>query len=100
MLSKLYNIAGNVYTLEVEELKTSLFLNLNKIFLRKAVEYLDDESIDSEVEVPIDRFLLPKPVFNLLEARVKAFNNMAQVLLKYSNFSFNIVSRAILKSIN
>jgi len=49
---------------------------------RKAVEYLDDESIDSEVEVPIDRFLLPKPVFNLLEARVKAFNNMAQAQMK------------------
>lgn len=51
---------------------------------RKAVEYLDDESIDSEVEVPIDRFLLPRPVFNLLEARVKAFNNMAQAQMKLS----------------
>jgi len=59
---------------------------------RKAVEYLDDESIDSEVEVPIDRFLLPRPVFNLLECRVKAFNNMAQAQMKLSAWDSALAS--------
>ena len=46
---------------------------------RKAVEYLDDEKIEADMEVPIDRFLLPKELQDLLEDRVKTLNNMAQV---------------------
>jgi hypothetical protein len=33
----------------------------------------------SIVQAPIDRFLLPKELQELLEDRVKTYNNMAQV---------------------
>jgi hypothetical protein len=33
----------------------------------------------STVQAPIDRFLLPKELQELLEDRVKTYNNMAQV---------------------
>jgi len=59
---------------------------------RKAVEYLDDESIDNEVEVPIDRFLLPREVQELLENRVKAYNNMAQAQMKLTAWDSALAS--------
>jgi len=59
---------------------------------RKAVEYLDDESIDNEVEVPIDRFLLPREVQDLLENRVKAYNNMAQAQMKLTAWDSALAS--------
>ena len=34
------------------------------------------------MEVPIDRFLLPKELQAMLEQRVKTFNNMAQAQMK------------------
>jgi len=49
---------------------------------RKAAEYLDDKQIEEDMEVPIDRFLLPKDIQQLLEDRVKTFNNMAQAQMK------------------
>merc|ERR1712032_592204 len=48
---------------------------------RKAAEYLDDKQIEEDMEVPIDRFLLPKDIQQLFEDRVKTFNNMAQMKL-------------------
>jgi len=51
---------------------------------RKAAEYLDDKQIEEDMEVPIDRFLLPKDIQQLLEDRVKTFNNMAQAQMKLS----------------
>lgn len=51
---------------------------------RKAVEYLDDEQIEADMEVPIDRFLLPPALQQLLEDRVKTCNNMAQAQMKLS----------------
>merc|ERR1712107_514100 len=33
---------------------------------RKAAEYLDDKQIEEDMEVPIDRFLLPKDIQQLL----------------------------------
>jgi len=59
---------------------------------RKAVEYLDDESIDKEVEVPIDRFLLPKDLQELLLNRVKAYNNMAQAQMKMTAWDSALAS--------
>jgi len=59
---------------------------------RKAVEYLDDESIDVDVEVPIDRFLLPRNVLELLENRVKAYNNMAQAQMKLTAWDSALAS--------
>ena len=61
---------------------------------RKAGEYLDDKQIEEDMEVqahqtlygtdaflqvPIDRYLLAKDLQELLQERVKTFNNMAQV---------------------
>ena len=34
------------------------------------------------MEVPIDRFLLPKDLQEMLQERVKTFNNMAQAQMK------------------
>lgn len=38
-----------------------------QIYLRKAAEYLDDKQIEDDMEVPIDRFLLPKDLQTMLE---------------------------------
>ena len=51
---------------------------------RKAVEYLDDKQIEDDMEVPIDRFLLPKDLQLMLEERVKTLNNMTQAQMKLS----------------
>jgi len=59
---------------------------------RKAVEYLDDEQIESDVEVPIDRFLLPPALQQLLEDRVKTCNNMAQAQMKLSAWDSALAS--------
>jgi len=49
---------------------------------RKAAEYLDDKQIEDDMEVPIDRFLLSRDLQDLLQERVKTFNNMAQAQMK------------------
>jgi len=59
---------------------------------RKAVEYLDDEQIESDMEVPIDRFLLPPALQQLLEDRVKTCNNMAQAQMKLSAWDSALAS--------
>ena len=48
--------------------------------LRKAGEFLDDEKI--ELEAPIDRYQLPQNLQDLLEDRLKAYNNLAQAQMK------------------
>jgi len=59
---------------------------------RKAAEYLDDKQIDEDMEVPIDRFLLPKPLQEMLEDRVKTFNNMAQAQMKLAAWDSALAS--------
>jgi len=59
---------------------------------RKAAEYLDDKQIEEDMEVPIDRFLLPKDIQQLLEDRVKTFNNMAQAQMKLSAWDTALAS--------
>jgi hypothetical protein len=48
----------------------------------------------STVQAPIDRFLLPKELQELLEDRVKTYNNMAQV------FSFSVNTELLLPNTN
>lgn len=65
---------------------------------RKAAEYLDDKQIEEDMEVPIDRFLLPKDLQELLQERVKTFNNMAQAQMKLSAWDSSLASvRQVLK---
>jgi len=65
---------------------------------RKAAEYLDDKQIEEEMEVPIDRHLLPKPLQELLEDRVKTLNNMAQAQMKLNAWDSALASvRQVLK---
>jgi len=65
---------------------------------RKAAEYLDDKQIEEDMEVPIDRFLLPKDIQQLLEDRVKTFNNMAQAQMKLTAWDTALASiRQVLK---
>jgi len=65
---------------------------------RKAVEYLDDKQIEEDMEVPIDRFLLPKDLQELLQERVKTFNNLAQAQMKLSAWDSSLASvRQVLK---
>ena len=59
---------------------------------RKAAEYLDDKQIEEDMEVPIDRFLLPKDLQELLQERVKTFNNMAQAQMKLSAWDSSLAS--------
>jgi len=59
---------------------------------RKAAEYLDDKQIEEDMEVPIDRFLLPKDIQELLQERVKTFNNMAQAQMKLSAWDSSLAS--------
>ena len=46
------------------------------MYLRKAAEYLDDKQIEDDMEVPVDRFLLPKD----LQAMLEVFLNKLQEL--------------------
>jgi len=65
---------------------------------RKAAEYLDDKQIELDMEVPIDRYLLPKDIQELLENRVKTFNNMAQAQMKLKAWDASMTSvRQVLK---
>lgn len=65
---------------------------------RKAAEYLDDKQIEDDMEVPIDRFLLPKDLQAMLEERVKTFNNMAQAQMKLAAWESALASiRQVLK---
>jgi len=65
---------------------------------RKAAEYLDDKQIEDDLEVPIDRFLLPKDLQAMLEARVKTYNNMAQAQMKLTAWDSAFASiRQVLK---
>jgi len=59
---------------------------------RKATEYLDDKQIEEDMEVPIDRFMLPKDIQQLLEDRVKTFNNMAQAQMKLGAWDSSLAS--------
>jgi len=59
---------------------------------RKAAEYLDDKQIEEDMEVPIDRFLLPKDIQELLQERLKTFNNMAQAQMKLSAWDSSLAS--------
>ena len=47
---------------------------------RKAVEYFDDESI--EIEVPMDKYTLPEIMQEMVDERIKCYNNQAQAQLK------------------
>jgi len=47
---------------------------------RKAAEFFDDEKL--ELEVPIDRYQLPQELQDLLEHRLKAYNNLAMAQMK------------------
>jgi len=59
---------------------------------------LDDKQIEEDMEVPIDRFLLPKDIQQLLEDRVKTFNNMAQAQMKLTAWDTALASiRQVLK---
>merc|ERR1719318_1188855 len=50
------------------------------------------------MEVPIDRHLLPKPLQELLEDRVKTLNNMAQAQMKLNAWDSALASvRQVLK---
>jgi len=65
---------------------------------RKAAEYLDDKQIEDDMEVPIDRFLLPKDLQAMLEERVKTLNNMAQAQMKLTAWESALASiRQVLK---
>ena len=44
------------------------------------------------MEVPIDRFLLPKDLQTMLEERVKTFNNMAQSQMKLTAWDSALAS--------
>lgn len=57
---------------------------------RKAVEYFDDESI--EIEVAMDRYLLPQPMQDLIAEKIKACNNLAQAQLKLQAFDSALAS--------
>ena len=47
---------------------------------RKAGEFFDDEKL--ELEVPIDRYELPQELQDLLDDRLKAYNNLAMAQMK------------------
>lgn len=47
---------------------------------RKAGEFFDDEKL--ELEVPIDRYQLPQDLQDLLDDRLKAYNNLAMAQMK------------------
>lgn len=47
---------------------------------RKAGEFFDDEKLD--LEVPIDRYQLPRELQDLLEDRLKSYNNLAMSQMK------------------
>ena len=49
-------------------------------FFRKAGEFLDDEKI--ELDAPIDRYQLPQNLQDLLEDRLKSYNNLAMAQMK------------------
>ena len=49
-------------------------INLHLLF-RKAAEYLDDKQIEDDMEAPIERFLLPKDLQNMLEVFSMLNNN-------------------------
>ena len=44
------------------------------------------------MEVPIDRFLLPKDLQSMLEERVKTFNNMTQAQMKLTAWDSALAS--------
>ena len=70
----------------------SLQTLFNAVLYRKAAEYLDDKQIEDDMEVPIDRFLLPKDLQTMLEERVKTFNNMAQSQMKLTAWDSALAS--------
>lgn len=57
---------------------------------RKAVEYFDDEAL--ELEVPIDRYLLPQHLQDLLDDRIKTYNNLAQAQMKLTAWDSSLAS--------
>ena len=57
-----------------------LCLLLISYLFRKAGEFLDDEKLD--LEVPMDRYQLPKELQDLLENRLNAYNNLAMAQMK------------------
>ena len=61
--------------LQVITAPTGLSPNIHSL-ARRATEYLDDKQIEDDMEVPIDRFLLPKDLQEMVQERVKTFNNM------------------------
>ena len=65
------------------------FLNFFQIS-RRAVEYFDDEKL--ELEVPIDRFSLEPELQELLQDRLKTFNNLAQAQMKLESWEAALAS--------
>eukprot|EP00096_Caligus_rogercresseyi_P006558 TRINITY_DN2308_c0_g1_i1.p1 TRINITY_DN2308_c0_g1~~TRINITY_DN2308_c0_g1_i1.p1 ORF type:complete len:367 (+),score=101.14 TRINITY_DN2308_c0_g1_i1:46-1146(+) len=57
---------------------------------RKASECFEDERI--ELEVPIDRFELPKDLQELLKERINALNNLAQSQMKNNAWDSSLAS--------
>jgi FK506-binding protein 8 len=54
------------------------------------VEYFDDESL--ELEVPIDRYELAQELQDLLDDRIKTYNNLAQAQMKLEAWDSAIAS--------
>ena len=59
---------------------------------RKAVEYFDDESI--EIEVPMDKYTLPEIMQEMVDERIKCYNNQAQAQLKLEAWDSALASVA------
>ena len=57
---------------------------------RKAGEFFDDEKL--ELEVPIDRYQLSQELQDLLEDRLKAYNNLAMAQMKIEAWDSAIAS--------
>ena len=59
---------------------------------RKAVEYFDDESI--ELEVAMDKYTLPEVMQEMVDERIKCYNNQAQAQLKLEAWDSALASVA------
>ena len=59
---------------------------------RKAVEYFDDEAI--ELEVPMDKYGLSDDLQEMVDERIKCYNNQAQAQLKLEAWDSALASVA------
>ena len=58
---------------------------------RKAVDYFDDSQIE-QLEVAMDRYELSEPLQELVDERIKVYNNLAQAQIKLEAFDSALAS--------